>query len=276
MICFPGCKINLGLYVKEKRPDSFHNIETILYPVNLTDALEIIPANDDKFDFQTKGIEIPGNIRSNLCVKAYKLLADEFDLPAVKMFLYKRIPFGAGLGGGSSDAAFTIKLLNELFDLKLSVEQTKEYSNKLGLDCAFFIENKPSFAYEKGNCLKPFNLNLEKYYIIIVKPDIFINTAEAYFNIVPNKNSGHLKEIIKLPVEQWKYYLNNDFEKSIFKEYPEIKKIKEQLYDSGAIYASMSGSGSAVFGIFKSDINIKNYFPDYFVWTGKLKFYSLF
>ncbi len=270
MICFPNCKINLGLSVTNKRPDGFHNIETVLYPVQLFETLEIIKASDNKFSFQTSGLTIKGNIDNNLCLKAYKILAEDFDLPPVKIYLYKNIPIGAGLGGGSADAAFMIKLLNDLFQLFLSSDKIKYYARQLGSDCAFFIDNKAVFAFEKGDLFEQINLNLKNYFIAIVKPDIHINTSKAYSGIKPVKKEKSIKEIIELPVYEWKFNLFNDFEKSIFKTYPEIKNIKAKLYDSGAVYSAMSGSGSAVYGIFENQIDLKDIFQNCFVWQGKL------
>ncbi|MCD6111779.1 MAG: 4-(cytidine 5'-diphospho)-2-C-methyl-D-erythritol kinase [Bacteroidales bacterium] len=264
MICFPNCKINLGLKVKGKRPDGYHNIETVFYPVNLTDVLEIIPAQDGIFDFNITGIEIPGDITENLCVKAYNLLAKEYKIPSVKIHLHKNIPIGAGLGGGSSDAAFTLILLDKIFSLNLTKNKLIEMSSQLGSDCAFFIENKPCFAYEKGNIMETINLDLKKYKFIIIKPNINISTTEAYKNIFFDDNTESLKIQINKPVETWRDNIFNDFEKYIFKSYPEIKKIKEFFYQKGAIYASMSGSGSAVYGIFEDDVNIENPFQEYF------------
>jgi 4-diphosphocytidyl-2-C-methyl-D-erythritol kinase len=270
MICFPNCKINLGLSVLNKRPDGFHNIETVLYPVQLFETLEIIKAFDKKFSLQTSGLTIKGNIDNNLCLKAYEILAADFDLPPVKIHIHKNIPIGAGLGGGSADAAFMIKLLNDLFQLFLSSDKMKYYASQLGSDCAFFIDNKAAFAFEKGDLFEQINLNLKNYFIAIVKPNIHINTSKAYSGIKLVKKKKSIKEIIELPVNEWKFNLFNDFEKSIFKTYPEIKNIKAKLYDSGAVYSAMSGSGSAVYGIFENQIDLKDIFQNYFVWQGKL------
>lgn len=264
MICFPNCKINLGLKVKGKRPDGYHNIETVFYPVNLTDVLEIIPAQDGIFNFNITGIEIPGDITENLCVKAYNLLAKEYKIPSVKIHLHKNIPIDAGLGGGSSDAAFTLILLDKIFSLNLTKNKLIEMSSQLGSDCAFFIENKPCFAYEKGNIMEIINLDLKNYKFIIIKPNINISTSEAYKNVFFDDNTESLKIQINKPVETWRDNIFNDFEKYIFKSYPEIKKIKEFFYQKGALYSSMSGSGSAVYGIFKDDVNIENPFQEYF------------
>jgi len=249
MISFPNAKINIGLNVVSKRPDGYHNLETVFYPVQLSDALEIIPSNVREFSFS--GIEITGNLEHNLVVKAYELLKKDYNLPLVKLHLHKAVPFGAGLGGGSSDAAFTIKMLNELFDLKIPVIKLKEYAAKIGADCPFFIENKPAFATGIGDLLQPVSLDLSEYVIVILKPDVSVSTPDAYRNIIPSDPGFSLKDIEKLPIEEWKGVIKNDFEKTVFQKYPEIEKLKKNMYDNGAVYASMSGSGSAVFGIFR-------------------------
>ena len=250
MITFPNAKINLGLNITERRPDGYHNLETVFYPIPLCDALEITDAN--KTSLTISGLNIEGDIEKNLVVKAYRLLEEDFKLPTIEINLLKKIPCGAGLGGGSSDAAFTIKILNEKYNLNITEKQQKEYASKLGADCAFFISNKPSYATGIGNILKDINLSLSNYYIYLIKPNIHISTAEAYSSIIPQKNEVSLQDIIlKTPIEEWKNYIFNDFEKSIFKQHQEIKELKETLYKQGALYASMSGSGSSVFGIFK-------------------------
>jgi len=267
MLLFPNSKINLGLNVLEKRPDGFHNIETIFYPAGLSDALEIIIANDFKFEFNQTGLSIDGNAEDNLCIKAYRLLAEDFKLAPVKIHLHKVIPIGAGLGGGSSDGAFTIKLLNKLFSLGLSNSGMTEYSRKLGSDCAFFIEDKPVFAFGKGDHFEPFRVDLSTFTILIVVPAIQVNTAETYSMVIPSKTGRSLKDIVFLPVYRWKNQLQNDFEPAVFSRHPRILQIKQQLFDLGAIYASMSGSGSAIYGIFdKKKISLGS-FSDCFVWV---------
>lgn len=264
MISFPNCKINIGLNIKSKRSDGFHNIETIFYPINLTDVLEIIPTDNKKFDFNISGISVQGNKMNNLCVQAYNLLAKEYKIPSVKIHLHKNIPSGAGLGGGSSDAAYTLTMLDKLFSLNLTKEKLRELSTSLGSDCAFFIENTPCIAYEKGDVMEKINLDLKNYHIIIIKPEINVNTAQTYKNVSVNDNFDSLKDLINNPIDNWKENIINDFEKNIFKVYPEIEKIKHFLYQKGALYSSMSGSGSAVYGIFKEKINFGNFFPGYF------------
>ncbi len=249
MISFPNAKINIGLNVVSKRDDGYHNLETIFYPVKLADALELV--DSDELQFTSSGITIDGNPENNLVVKAYKLLQRDFKLQPVKLHLHKIIPFGAGLGGGSADAAFTLKMLNNHFELKISSKKLQEYAVQIGADCPFFIENVPVFATGIGDQFQPVNLDLSGYEILIVKPDISVSTPEAFKNIIPQKPSFNLKEIEKLPIEEWRSFIKNDFEKSVFKLYPEIEKLKNTLYEMGAVYTSMSGSGSALFGVFR-------------------------
>jgi 4-diphosphocytidyl-2-C-methyl-D-erythritol kinase len=248
MILFPNAKINLGLNVINRRPDGYHNLETIFYPVEIKDALEVIEANE--LSFQSSGIEIPGRAEDNLCIKGYHLLKKDFDLPPVKIHLHKHIPIGAGLGGGSADAAFFIKLINQKFDLGLSDDQMIEYAKRLGADCAFFIQNKPVFAFEKGDEFEPIKLDLSAYEIVVITPPVHISTAEAYGGVKPAPVKDSLFDLIYEPIAEWKNLIKNDFETSIFKNHPEIRGVKAALYEAGALYASMSGSGSSVFGIF--------------------------
>ena len=252
MITFPNIKINLGLSITEKRPDGYHNLETVFYPVALEDALEIRtnPEAQQKFTLHQHGMEIAGNPENNLVVKAYLLLDKEFHLPPVEIHLYKHIPSGAGLGGGSSDAAFMLKLLNEHYNLQLSDNQLEDYAAILGADCAFFIKNTPTYAEGIGNIFSPIELSLKGYRIMIVKPDVFVSTREAFANIRPHRPEYPVREVIRRPVAEGKDTLINDFEASVFPQYPVIGEIKEELYHQGAIYASMSGSGSSVFGLF--------------------------
>ena len=252
MITFPNIKINLGLSITEKRPDGYHNLETVFYPVALEDALEIRtnPEAQQKFTLHQHGMEIAGTPENNLVVKAYLLLDKEFHLPPVEIHLYKHIPSGAGLGGGSSDAAFMLKLLNEHYNLQLSDNQLEDYAATLGADCAFFIKNTPTYAEGIGNIFSPIELSLKGYRIMIVKPDVFVSTREAFANIRPHRPEYPVREVIRRPVAEWKDTLINDFEASVFPQYPVIGEIKEELYHQGAIYASMSGSGSSVFGLF--------------------------
>ncbi len=277
MISFPNAKINLGLNIVAKRNDGFHDIETVFYPIPLCDILEIIKSPNGELRFKNTGIEIPGSTVDNLCMKAYNLLNEKFNLPPVHIHLHKIIPDGAGLGGGSSDAAFTLKLLNDLFTLNLSEEQLMDFARKLGSDCAFFIQNKPVYAKGKGDVFEEIDISLQGKMIIVVKPRVKISTQSAYKNIIPSQNqdlsltSYHLsRTIFHLPIKQWKNKIANDFEKNIFVEFPEIKTIKEELYSMGSIYVSMSGSGSAVYGIFDHLPETEGKFADCFCWKGEL------
>lgn len=264
MITFPNAKINLGLNIVEKRPDGYHNLETIFYPINLQDALEVTRRenNDKEYTLHISGALLEGEPEDNLVVKAYKLLKKDYPgLLPVDIHMYKHIPAGAGLGGGSSDAACMIKLLNDKFSLGLSTERMEEYAVKLGADCAFFIRNKPVFATGIGNLFEPVELSLKGYHIILIKPDIFVSTRDAFAEIKPVRPAVSLKEIVKQPIETWKSSMKNDFEDSVFKKFPEIAAIKNELYDLGAVYAAMSGSGSSVYGIFKAPIeNVEDKF----------------
>ena len=249
MIVFPNAKINIGLNVVSKREDGYHNLETIFFPLKLADALEFVEANETKLT--TSGIQIDGAPEQNLILKAYHLLHEDFNIPPVHFHLHKVIPFGAGLGGGSSDAAFTLKMLNDYFNLGLSSQKLEFYAAQIGADCPFFILNKPTFATGIGNKFHNIELNLSDYEIVILKPNISVSTIEAYKNVIPRNPKFRLTEIIKTPVDQWRNLIVNDFEKSVFQKYPQIGVLKSLLYDLGAGFASMSGSGSAVFGIFR-------------------------
>ena len=260
MVVFPNCKINLGLQILTKRNDGFHNIETIFYPIQLKDALEIISFDStEQVIFSSSGYPINGNTKDNLCLRAYYLLKKDFPgLPSVKIHLHKNIPMGAGLGGGSADAAFTLQLLNSLFCLNIPVDKLLQYSLQLGSDCPFFIVNTPCLGLERGEVLKEIKLNLSAYKIVIVNPGIHINTGEAFANLNlkgndPNHTSLH--NIIQQPIETWQHNLKNDFEIPVFKKHPVIKNIKEALYKQGAIYVAMSGTGSTVFGLFKKELS---------------------
>ncbi|QEC67067.1 4-(cytidine 5'-diphospho)-2-C-methyl-D-erythritol kinase [Panacibacter ginsenosidivorans] len=272
MVNFPNCKINLGLNIIGKRADGYHDLETVFYPVNLNDALEIIPVEKstakDQIEFSSSGLNIDGVEEDNLCIQAYRLLKKNFpELPAIKMHLHKTIPMGAGLGGGSADAAFTLTLLNNKFNLGLSTNQLISYALQLGSDCPFFIINKPCFATGRGEVLEEINLDLSKYKLAIVNPGIHINTGRAFSQIKPAIAAYSVKEIIKKPVEQWKDKLVNDFEELVVTTYAQMKDLKETLYNSGAIYASMSGSGSTFYGIFDKEKKVDtSVFPaDYFI-----------
>jgi len=274
MITFPNAKINLGLNITEKRPDGYHNLETVFYPIPLEDALEINPAanSSNKFNLYQSGIAIDGKPEDNLVIKAYLMLDKRFNLPSIDIHLYKHIPSGAGLGGGSADAAFMLKLLNDKFSLGLSIEELEDYAAQLGADCAFFIQDQPTFAEGIGNIFSPVSLSLKDYQLVLIKPDIFVSTKAAFAHIKPRKPQHSLKEIISRPIAEWKELMINDFEESVFPQYPEIGAIKDCLYQQGALYASMSGSGSSVFGIFPQEgaIPSATLFPDSFYFQHKL------
>lgn len=276
MICFPNAKINLGLHIVSRRPDGYHDLETIFYPIALRDALEVIPtpeqhqpASAQDFRFFPTGDVIPGRDKDNLVIKAFRLIAAERHLPVTDIHLLKKIPSGAGLGGGSSDAAFMLQLLNDTYKLGYSDEALIELAGRLGSDCPFFIYNKPVYATGTGNKWEPITLHLEEYFFILVKPETGIPTKEAYSLITPQKPALSLSEIVKKPLHEWKDWMKNNFETPVFKKYPEICTIKEQLYELGAIYASMSGSGSSVYGFFRREPAWQNVFDNYFVWTNK-------
>ncbi len=268
MIVFPNCKINLGLHILRKRNDGYHDLETFFYPVTITDALEgisVTKTGSSTLHFSSSGIKIDENSQSNLCVKAYKLLQNDFpSLPSILLHLHKVIPLGAGLGGGSADAAFTLKLLNHLGNLQLSDEKLHTYALQLGSDCPFFILNKPCFATGRGEALTEYLIDLSLYKIIIVNPGIHVDTGKAFSCIQPAIPAQSIKEIIQLPLTAWKDHLTNDFEKVVFDMHTEIGAIKKKLYELGAIYASMSGSGSTVYGIFEKDLMFDHLFPPHY------------
>lgn len=250
MIVFPNAKINIGLNITNRRPDGYHNLETVFYPVKIHDALEVIAAGE--MAFNASGLGIPGRAEDNLCLKGYDLLKKDFDLPPVNIHLHKHIPIGAGLGGGSADAAFFIKLINQEFSLGLDAEQMRAYARQLGADCAFFVDSKPVYAFGKGDEFEPVELDLSAYHIALVMPQAHVSTAEAYRGVKPRPSDASLKDLINLPVAEWKRHIKNDFEESIFPNHPVIRGVKAALYEAGALYACMSGSGASVFGIFKT------------------------
>lgn len=274
MITFPNAKINLGLNITNKRPDGYHDLETVFYPIPLEDALEVTLLNtsDQEYALHQAGMQIAGDPETNLVVKAYRLLKREFDLPPIEIYLYKHIPSGAGLGGGSADAACMLKLLNEKFSLSLTEDILEQQAATLGADCAFFIKNRPTFAEGIGNIFSPVSVSLKDYQIVIVKPDVFVSTREAFAQIRPHQPAYPLKEVIAHPIYEWKNLMINDFEESVFPQYPVIGEIKEELYKRGAVYAAMSGSGSSVFGLFAPDAVLPAMdFGKIFYFSGRLK-----
>lgn len=267
MIIFPNCKINLGLHVLRKRNDNYHELETVFYPLPFTDVLEVIQQNKKDSDpaeinLSLSGLEIETVNEKNLCFKAYYLLKKDFPaLPSVQIHLHKVIPPGAGLAGGSADGTFTLKLLNQKFSLRLTTEKLIDYSLQLGSDCPFFIINKPCLATGRGEFLETISLDLSSYKFVLVYPGIHMSTTHAFSLINPRMPEKSINEIIKHPIESWKNDLKNDFEEPVFKVYPEIKGIKEKLYETGAVYASMTGSGSTIFGIYKKEADLQLNFP---------------
>lgn len=274
MVVFPNAKINLGLHIISKREDGYHNIETCFIPIPLRDILEVIEADrrsDETFQFTTSGLAIPGRPEENLCVQAYRLLQADFDLPPVKIHLHKIVPMGGGLGGGSSDASFLLRSLNELFSLSLTDDRLESYASQLGSDCPVFIRNQPVLATGTGYQFKDVSLDLSEKHIVLVFPEISVSTAEAYADVIPRQvnpqlPSVQLSELLKQPVEKWKESLVNDFETSVFARYSILKDIKEQLYDAGAFYASMSGSGSTMYGLFHQEPDTANLRSHYSIW----------
>lgn len=253
MIQFANAKINLGLHIINKRPDGYHNLETVFYPIPLYDVVEVVRA--DQIRFFPTGLPIGGQAEEqNLCIRAYHLLKADFDLPPVEIHLHKSIPIGAGLGGGSSDAAATLRALNEDFQLGLAAERLEEYAGRLGADCPFFIRNQPVFASGTGTDFAPVDLTLKGKYLLLLWPALHISTAEAYRTCIPRGTGGDLKNLIQLPTSQWRSTLVNDFENSLFPAFPILTRIKAKLYEMGAEYAAMSGSGSALFGLFDRPI----------------------
>lgn len=309
MINFPNAKINLGLNVTSKRTDGYHNLETIFYPIELKDALEIVPASNkasvefkntapvvsnaiytdnpipvidnilsssnqkakSNYRFFLSGEKVQGDPESNLVIKALNLISSKtkIEIPPIDIHLLKNIPQGSGLGGGSSNAAFMLKLLNEYFKLNFSLDELLKIASNMGADCPFFLINKPVFASGIGNQMTPVNVDLNNYFLLIVKPEITVSTKDAYGMITPGPAKESLEEIVKKPISQWKELMKNDFEEPIFKKYPEICVIKQQLYELGAIYASMSGSGSSVYGLFENRPNWGDLFKNHFVWVSE-------
>jgi 4-diphosphocytidyl-2-C-methyl-D-erythritol kinase len=269
MISFPPSKINLGLNVISKRSDGYHDIETCFYPIPWTDIVEVVPSNS--LQFTNTGLSIPGNEQDNLCLKAYALLKREFDLPPVKIHLHKILPTGAGLGGGSADAAHTLRLLNAVFSLDLSVNQLRSFAAKLGSDCAFFIEDRPMLGKGRGEILREIEILLKGKFIVLVNPGIHVSTAEAYAGVKPALHKKKVEDVIREGISPlWQTELINDFETSVFKAHPQIQTIKESLLALGAFYASMSGSGSTVFGLFNQPVKLKENFRGMMYWSGML------
>jgi 4-diphosphocytidyl-2-C-methyl-D-erythritol kinase len=273
MLAFSNCKINIGLNIYNQLPNGYHNIETIFYPVNWFDTIELIENKINSVRYTGYGLMVDGGVENNLIVKAYNMLKQDFNLPGADLYLLKNIPMGAGLGGGSANAAAMLKLCNTFFGLNLSNAALESYAAKLGSDCAFFINNKPAYTFGIGGNLKQIDLKLSDYYIGIVKPNVHISTKTAYENAYKRgekKSNTALTDYVHLPVNEWQNYFTNDFEPYVFKEFKEVALIKDKMYELGALYASMSGSGSAVYGIFKHQPELKKHFNHPFIFSGKL------
>jgi 4-diphosphocytidyl-2-C-methyl-D-erythritol kinase len=283
MVVFPNCKINIGLHITSKREDGYHNIETVMVPVAWSDALEIVKhdqkkpdeslltgkAESGKVHFYSYGIPIPGNAEDNLCIKVYHMLEEWFELPSVDIHLIKNVPIGAGLGGGSANAAFCLRALKEYFDLSISDSEAKKLLGNIGSDCPFFWDNEPSFAYGKGDDMRRIELQLTNKWVLLVYPNIAISTAEAYSGINPKQPSIDLELLTNLPIECWNQGIVNDFEESVFPKYPSLMEVKKRFYEIGAIYSSLSGSGSAIYGIFSEEPTIPTEWQDYQFWVGR-------
>lgn len=273
MLVFPNAKINLGLHILNKREDGYHNLETIFYPIPLSDSLEmIVNPTSDTIQLSNFGIQVEGDTTSNLVTKAFKLIQEKYGIPGVNAALLKNIPTGAGLGGGSSDGAFALKLLNKLFSLDISQQELENLALQLGSDCPFFISNQAVFAQGRGEIFSPVQVQLKGYWFVLIKPEIHVSTAQAFSKVSRRgeTNPENIKQLVEAGVQNWKGELTNDFEPSVFAFAPELSEIKEALYSSGAIYASMSGSGSSVYGIFNSPIHLKDQFKNCFYFEGFL------
>ena len=249
MLLFPPAKINLGLKVLKKRSDGYHEIETCMVAIPMTDVLEIVPS--EEFEFKQTGLEVDGDQASNLCVKAFRLFQENHAIPNIYMHLRKQIPMGAGLGGGSADASYVLRGLNQLFACGLSNDELRGMAAQLGSDCPFFVSDEAQIGRGTGTELSPFTLDLSGYYLKVINPGIHVGTAEAYAGIRFSESNTPLTDILQLPISEWKGQLTNDFESHIFEMHPTIGALKEQLYEEGAVYASMTGSGSTVFGLFE-------------------------
>lgn len=266
MVLFPNAKINLGLFITKKRVDGFHELETCFFPIPWSDILEITPSSS--FKFSSSGLPISGEIQDNLCYKAFLALSENFKIPNVHIHLHKIIPMGAGLGGGSSDATYTLMGLRDLFKLPLTNQELLPYAQKLGGDCAFFLNKQAQFGTGKGDVLTPLPTSLSGLYAIVLYPNFGISTQKAYAGIQPNPALGFLPDLLKTPMSTWKLTIKNDFENTLFVEYPLLAKIKENMYDLGAVYAAMSGSGSTIFGLFENEVSPKDTWANFAKWEG--------
>jgi 4-diphosphocytidyl-2-C-methyl-D-erythritol kinase len=269
MILYPPAKINLGLNILRKREDAYHDIDTCMVEIPFSDIIEVTKAGS--FEFLQTGITISGAGGKNLCEKAFDLLKNEFDIGPVRIHLRKQIPVGAGLGGGSADATYTLLALNELFRLDLTNQKLKELASQLGSDCPFFVDGLPQIAQGRGELLSPVELDLSNVYLVLLNPGIHVGTKEAYDGVSVNDDVPSVHEIVQKPLEEWKSYLKNDFESSVFQLYPQIQQLKDSLYQAGAVYAAMSGSGSSVYGLFLDESLALTFKSTHLIYKGKFK-----
>lgn len=272
MVVFPNAKINIGLNILRKRSDGYHDLETLFFPVGVKDALEYVVIGGTRVNFTNTGLVVGGDPENNIILRAYRLLAEEFPLPGLDIHLHKVIPFGSGLGGGSSDAAFFLRSLNEYFELQLTHDRLKDLTLRLGADCSFFLENRPVIATGRGEIMSPASVSLAGWWLVLVKPPSGVDTREAYTGVTPREYPLDFRAILEAGPDGWKETIRNDFEESLFPRYPEIGGIKQILYRQGAVYASMSGSGSSVYGIFRETplIGPADFPGDYFFWMERL------
>lgn len=270
MIKFPYAKINIGLHITGKREDGFHDIESIFYPIPLSDVLEALPSEEEGMHLEIRGIPIPSDGGENLCQKAFRLIKDRYPVPGIKAALLKNIPTGAGLGGGSSDGSAMINMIREMASLKMEQKEMLEVAAELGSDCPFFIESKAAYVSGRGEKLEAINLDLSGYYMVLVYPNIHVPTGKAYSLVHPRPGRFDLKTLPEIPIEDWKHHIQNDFEPGIFRLHPQIEAIRNAMYQGGALYASMTGSGSTVYGIFNQKPEGIEKFSRYFIWHGEL------
>ncbi|MBT3647821.1 MAG: 4-(cytidine 5'-diphospho)-2-C-methyl-D-erythritol kinase [Flavobacteriales bacterium] len=284
MVVFPNIKINIGLFIAGKRPDGFHNIESVFYPVDWKESLEITDRNPHlnlegvahhmtevgKVRFISYGDAIPGEPSDNLCIQVFQLLEEWFNLPSIDMHLLKQVPTGAGLGGGSADAAFMLRALKEYFELRISDVEAMELLAKVGSDCPFFWKNRPAFVYGRGEKMHPIELDLKGWKILLLNPGIHVSTKEAYSGVKPNDPPIDLQLLPSIDVEEWEQVVRNDFEESIFPGHPSIEELKKWMYSEGAAYASMTGSGSTVYGIFDTLPELPLVYQNLSGWSGDL------
>ncbi|MCX6220978.1 MAG: 4-(cytidine 5'-diphospho)-2-C-methyl-D-erythritol kinase [Bacteroidia bacterium] len=272
MVLFPNAKINIGLNILRKRDDGYHDIETLFYPIGLKDALEYVENGGNGVNFAGSGLNLDIDPEQNIVVKAYRLLQEESILPGLDIHLHKVIPFGAGLGGGSSDAAFFLRSLNDHFELNIPVEKIKSLAGRLGADCSFFLENMAAYAIGTGMNLELLDFSLKGHYLVLIKPPFGVDTKTAYAGVVPSEYPFDFKVVIAEPIQKWEGRIKNDFETKLFVKFPELAHLKSRFSDLGAVYASLSGSGSSVYGIFdkKPVINPDDFPPCSFIWQEEL------